>query len=265
MDQAACEAQLRAVIDRKIDCDTFAALAKSLRPSTSDCLLKECAIGLDANALLRIANHPRSEDIIDYFTGRHVAPLVVPGQAIQEYWNSQLQAIDPIAVTLKKKFDEFKAALQKINGSFGEYVSKIDAMLNEFSSEYGHVYDENVTRKRIAMIEALSSKATVCYVKRSCFWDFALHRRMTKTPPGFLDSGDGDFFIWMDFLCGLLLCRNRGVDFKKVVLISLDKKADWSRAGAVHPILVAEVQALFSVAFEIWTIDKLADEVAAAT
>jgi hypothetical protein len=40
---------------------------------------------------------------------------------------------------------------------------------------------------------------------------------------------------------------------------------DWSRAGVAHPLLVAEVQAFVGVPFEIWTIAKLAAEIAKVT
>jgi hypothetical protein len=89
-------------------------------------------------------------------------------------------------------------------------------------------------------------------------------RKKTKTPPGFRDDDDGDFFIWVDFLTGLLNARAAGESYGRVALVSLERKVDWSRAGMAHPILVAEVRALLNVPFEIWTIDRLAAEIAAA-
>jgi hypothetical protein len=62
---------------------------------------------------------------------------------------------------------------------------------------------------------------------------------------------------------GLLEAQVRGEKYGRVVFVSLDKKLDWSRAGMAHPILTAEVRALLNVPFEIWTIDRLATEIAA--
>ena len=84
------------------------------------------------------------------------------------------------------------------------------------------------------------------------------------TPPGFRDNGDGDFFIWVDLLTGLLEAQALGKEYRRVALVSLDKKVDWSRAGIAHPILVAEVRTLLNVPFEIWTIDRLSAEIAKA-
>jgi hypothetical protein len=70
-------------------------------------------------------------------------------------------------------------------------------------------------------------------------------------------------FIWVDLLTGLLEAQSKGEAYGRVALVSLDKKVDWSRAGMAHPILVAEVRALLNVPFEIWTLDKLAEQIAA--
>jgi hypothetical protein len=45
------------------------------------------------------------------------------------------------------------------------------------------------------------------------------------------------------------------------VLVTDDRKIDWSRSGMAHPILVDEVKALVGVPFEIWNLEKLADEI----
>lgn len=98
-----------------------------------------------------------------------------------------------------------------------------------------------------------------------CCDGLATHRKRTKTPPGFKDDGDGDFFIWVDLLTGLQLARASSRQFSRAVLVSGDRKLDWSRNGIAHPILVAEVRALLNVPFEIWPTQKLADAVATAT
>lgn len=91
----------------------------------------------------------------------------------------------------------------------------------------------------------------------------AENRKKTKTPPGFLDSKDGDFFIWLDMLEGLIVAQDRNIPFTQVALVTTDKKTDWSRGGIAHPILCAEVRTLIGVPFETWDIGKLMREVAA--
>jgi hypothetical protein len=153
--------------------------------------------------------------------------------------------------------------LNKVARGFESYFEQIDALLDQFTAEHGHVYDEATIRRTLSLLEALKKKAAVSYAPRALFHEIGTYRKTTKTPPGFRDDGDGDYFIWVDLLTGLLDAQVRGEKYGRVVFVSLDKKVDWSRAGVAHPILVAEVRALLNVPFEIWTIDKLATEIAA--
>jgi PIN like domain len=102
------------------------------------------------------------------------------------------------------------------------------------------------------------------YASRLKLKDIAAWRKQTKTPPGFRDEGDGDFFIWADFLSGLQLARANGQAFTQAILVTRDNKVDWSRSGTVHPILAAEMKALLGIHFEIWSDDKLSTEITKA-
>jgi hypothetical protein len=171
--------------------------------------------------------------------------------------------LNTVAASLRKQFDAFKGSLNKVARGFESYFEQIDALLDQFTAEHGHVYDEATIRRTLSLLEALKKKAAVSYAPRALFHEIGTYRKTTKTPPGFRDDGDGDYFIWVDLLTGLLDAQVRGEKYGRVVFVSLDKKVDWSRAGVAHPILVAEVRALLNVPFEIWTIDKLATEIAA--
>lgn len=263
MNLAERQKRLIDVLDRQVPCDSLGALVSAMKPDAAKVGLQNTAIGLDASVFLRVASHSKSADIIDYLGSRHSAPLVLPGQAVQEFWNNQLQVVDTVAASLRRQFDTFKGAVSRVDRNFGTYVDQIDVLLDQFSAEHGHVYDEATVRKTLSLFEVLSKKASVTYAPRAMFHEIAMLRKKTKTPPGFRDDGDGDFFIWVDLLTGLLEAQVKGETYGKVVLISLDKKIDWSRAGMAHPILVAEVWTLLNVPFEIWTIDRLADEIAA--
>ena len=257
--------QLIQLLDRQTSVQALDALVAALRPTPNDVALERTAIGLDANVFLRLGNHAKGEDIVDYLSARHAAPLILPGQAIQEFWNNQLHAVDTVSSGLKKRFDVLKADFGKVDKNFGDYASQIEALLDQFSIDHGHVYEEGTVRKTLNLLEMLQKRAIVPYAPRLHFCEIAAQRKRTKTPPGFKDDGDGDFFIWVDLLKGLQQARHQGPPFERVALVSQDQKHDWSRAGVAHPILVAEVQALFGVSFEIWTIDKLAAEIASAT
>ena len=264
-DQSWHEKRLISVLDRQTEFRPLDALVFALHPVPNAVALERTAIGLDANVFLRLSAHPKSVDIIDYLSSTHSAPLILPGQAIQEFWNNQLQAVETIAAGLRRKFDLLRIDFEKVDKNFGDYAAQIAVLLDGFSTEHGHVYEETTVRKTLAFLEMLQKRASVPYAPRLQFRDIAAQRKRTRTPPGFRDDGDGDFFIWVDFLTGLQRARARGQEFARAVLISHDQKVDWSRAGIAHPILVAEVRALVDAPFEIWTIQKLADEISRAT
>jgi len=236
----------------------------ALQPESVAVTLANTAIGLDASVFLKISANSRGEEIIDYLGSKHTAPLVLPGQAIQEFWNNQLQAVDTVTANLQKKFDGFQNELKKVDPNFGLYADKINQLLDEFRAEHGHVYDAATVRRTLAFLEFLRQRASVPYTSRTNLRDIALQRKKTKTPPGFKDDGDGDFFIWADFLTGLQWAAAKGATFARAVLVTRDQKLDWSRAGIAHPILVAEVRALLGVSFEIWNDEKLSLEITKA-
>jgi hypothetical protein len=249
------------VLDRGADLGSLDALVSALRPISTTVPLPQTAIGIDANVFLRLSSHPKSDDIVDYLSAKHTAPLILPGQTIQEFWNNQLQAVDTMTSGLQKKFDLFREEFRKIDESFDVFANQINQALDAFSAEHGHVYTEGALRKMQTLLDVLQKKALVPYAPRQRFHDIATQRKQTKTPPGFKDPGDGDFFVWVDFLVGLQKSKAKGQLFDRVVLVTNDQKVDWSRKGQAHPILVAEVKALLGVPFEIWAIDKLATEI----
>ncbi|THD68187.1 MAG: hypothetical protein E7813_11150 [Bradyrhizobium sp.] len=162
---------------------------------------------------------------------------------------------------MKRKFDSFQSELKKAVPFFSEYAEKIEVLLEEFRAQHGHVYDEATVRKTVAVLELLQARASVPYASRTALKDVAAYRKRTRTPPGFKDDGDGDFFIWADFLTGLQLAQASGAKFVRAILVTRDQKVDWSRAGIAHPILVAEMRSLLGISFEIWSDERLYSEI----
>ena len=109
--------------------------------------------------------------------------------------------------------------------------------------------------------QLLNKKAILSYVPRTRFFEMANNRKRTKTPPGFKDSNDGDFFVWIEFLYGLLKAKDSGGKFNHAILLTDDTKKDWSYKNEAHPILAAEVQSLVGVPFDVWTTDQLCAEI----
>jgi hypothetical protein len=255
--------QLEAVLDRKSPINALHSLTTAINHKTISQKIdpsktfESTAIGLDANVFLRLAKHAKVADIVDYLNTSHAAPLIIPGQAIQEFWNNQLSAVDTVSATLKKKFDALKQEAQKVDSNFEELSEEFQSWLSKFSDKYGHIYDEHTVRDTLKVLDFLQSKAITSYIPRLQFERIAANRKRTKTPPGFKDEGDGDFYVWTEFLFGLLQAKESGQSFQHAVLVTNDVKMDWSRDGVAHPILSAELHQLLGISFEVWNLDKL--------
>ena len=106
VDADATLAKIIDVLDRRENLPILESLASAVKGAAPDTTLTNSAIVLDANVFLRIPSHKKSADIMDYLTGVHEKPVVVPGQVIQEFWNNQLNAIDTVYKTVSIKYTE---------------------------------------------------------------------------------------------------------------------------------------------------------------
>jgi hypothetical protein len=253
------ELEIIKVLNRERPIEALAALASAYKPEPTPTNLARSVIALDSSVFLRLGTH---EDVMDYLGSRHPAPLILPGQSIQEFWNNNLNVAESIASGISKKFEALENEIGKVDPTFADFSPKFKALLDTFRESFGYAYDGGTVRRTIALFEILKSRAIVAYVSRNRFAEMAACRKMTKTPPGFKDPGDGDFFIWLDLLKALLLARENGRTFDRVILVTNDKKSDWSREGVPHPILSAELLALTGVPLETWNLDRLVREVA---
>jgi len=225
--------------------------------------LDKTAVGFDSNVLLLIANHAKNADIVDYLTNVHKAPLILPGQSIQEFWNNELSAVDTHGKKLSSAIGQLNSTLDSFDQEFGGIQQKLRDQFEEFNQNYGHAYLPQSKEKSIKFFEMLSKKAITPFAPRTQFEGICNQRKRTKTPPGFQDSGDGDFYIWLDYLTGLMLSKQNGVGFSHCMLVTNDVKKDWSRKGVAHPILTAELSALVQCPFETLTLDMFVSRIKA--
>ena len=250
--------RMSAVFDRQIEIPALESLVSALKGNSEPGDLEGVAIAIDANAVLRIPQHRKSSDIIDYLSTQHSGPIILPGQVIQEYWNNQLAAVDTVSKGMQKKFDAFKVEVVRCNQTHSESFLKISEGLEEFNEANSELFHPDTVHKTLTFLEALSEKAIVPFAPRQAFSRIAAQRKRVKTPPGFRDDGDGDFYVWTDILYGLSGLADGGTTPEKLILITNDGKIDWCREGEAHPILCAEAKALLGMDFQIWTLDKFA-------
>lgn len=253
-----CVDQVCALLDRGTQISALPSLSSALKFDLPERELAETVIAFDANILLRMSKHKKCDDIVDYLRTPFSGQLILPGQVIQEFWNNQFLGVDSISSSLQKKFREISETIGDLDDQFGDYASRFQVLMDEFNEDYGYIFDENTARKTKLFVDLLIEKARVPFVKRSLIAASAEVRKRTKTPPGFKDGGDGDFFVWADLLLGLAELNKEGVPYRRVTLVTLDKKIDWSRGGIPHPILSAEIHAISGAEFETITLETLA-------
>lgn len=253
-----CVNQVCTLLDRGKEIGALTSLSSALKFELPERGLAETVIAFDANVLLRMSKHKKCDDIVDYLRTPFTGQLILPGQVIQEFWNNQFLGVDSISSSLQKKFKDIADTIGNLDDQFGDYAARFNALMNEFDEEYGYIFDENTARKTKLFVDLLIEKARVPFVQRSLIAASAEIRKRTKTPPGFKDGGDGDFFVWADLLLGLAELKKEGVPYRRVTLVTLDKKIDWSRGGIPHPILSAEIHAISGAEFETITLEALA-------
>lgn len=253
--------KLESLLDRGNEIPSISALSRAIRGKIPSVALADTAIGIDTNVFLRLGKHPKSSDILDYLTVKHDAPLILPGQAVQEFWNNTLSAVGTISKGLEAKVKQLQKEVATLKDDFSEYKERFEGVIQDFSNDYSHVLHDNTIGEISSVVEAFEKKAFLSYVPRSRFINIAAARKSTKTPPGFEDSGYGDFFVWAEFLNGLIVSRDSGRNFTHTVMVTDDQKRDWSRGKIPHPILTAEISALTDCTFELWSLEDLADAV----
>ncbi|MDR6841027.1 PIN-like domain-containing protein [Pseudoxanthomonas sacheonensis] len=254
--------RLEAMLRRDAPISAFKQLASSFQASRAvEIRFENFAICLDSCVLINLSKRKDLEDIFDYFSTKHRAPLIVSAQSLLEFWNNHISSVETIASALEKRFSELEKEVLKVDGDFGSYSDEFKGLLGRFKDDYGHVHDKAIRRSLVSLVQRLSEVASVHEIPRSRFYRFASSRQSTKTPPGFKDSGDGDYFVWMDFLFGLAKAKQSGEKIEKAIMVTDDRKSDWSKGGVPHPVLAAEVDACIEVPFETWSLEQLAQRV----
>lgn len=268
MNEAAIDSLIQ-MLERSTTLDHLDALMVATQPNelaaTVKRDLRSVALSFDTAGLINIAKHPRASDMLDYVGAEHEGPVVVSAQSLLEYWNNGISAFEGIAEILSKKFLELDGLVANISSSYPSLASRLRPLLEEFAYEYGHVLDERKSAQIGSVVKTLASRARTAEAPRELLAPIAAHRKLTKTPPGFKDEGNGDFFVWCDTLLALLELQISGQIFPAVVLVTDDTKKDWSTGGTTHPTLYAECVGLLGVPVQCWSVKQFAAAVESRT
>ena len=253
------------VLNREVRVAALQALVAALEPSKEEWEVTSAAIGLDTNVILRLVGHRGGEDVVDYLVAKHGGPIILPGQTVTEFWNNQMAAVETVAGGLRGDLSKLRQRLVGMEEQFRGVIDDVEGVVERFQEEHGHVYGGETVHRTRRLLGSLQGRAIVPFVNRTRFQRLAEHRHRTKTPPGFEDSRLSDFFVWADFLLGLSVAGTRGAKYSKAVFVTNERKVDWIRNHVAHPVLAAEARAVSGRPFAIWSVDKLAERIGAAT
>jgi hypothetical protein len=252
--------EIEEILDRRTEIPALEELVRSLskvsQASIAMPTTKAMAIAIDSSAMLRLNRGRYASDTIDYLRTSHPVPLILPGQAIQEFWNNQLSVVSTLASKVNKEVAAVISTTESFDISFGPALERLRSEIASFHSEFAEIYDDSTIANTIALLDVFSTNGVVHFIPRLRFAKFSNHRQMTKTPPGFKDAGDGDFFVWLDILYSLGQIRSSYV-LEGVAIVTQDVKADWQRHGIAHPVLGAELRRVVDVPLHFWTVDQL--------
>ncbi len=258
MNNAEITRSVRSVLEWEQELPALNSLMSAVRGGTAETdLSPTAAICFDSNVFLNLGKGSRADEVIDYLGKKHAGPIVLPSQVILELWNNHLTGIDAYVSRLSRQFEELNKTVEEIDPQYSGLKDGAKTLARDFQEEFGYVFNEKTRTDLLALLDMLTKTAIVSQLPRAEFSQVASLRKRTKTPPGFKDNGDGDFFVWAEFLQGLLLARTSGKDFDRALLVTDDVKKDWSKNGTPHPILSAELYALVEVPFGVMTLSEL--------
>jgi len=246
--------RIRKVLEGDIPTDSMAAVTAALERQDTDPVPGErIAFCLDANVILKVHN---LTDVVDYLGSRHQGLLVMPSQAIQEFWNNK-SATQSVAEKVKTHYTNLAKVVDALDPEYQSFKDQFEEALTSFSHSAGHLWAPDFRERVLGAFSTLAARAVEPKFSKSILAVAATERQATKTPPGFKDDGNGDLYVWAEFLLALLEGRDAGHDFDLAVLVTEDKKSDWGKGGEAHPVLVAEMHKLLGVRFETWDVAAL--------
>lgn len=257
-------ARILDVFSRSVPVPTLASVASALN-GRKDAQVdpNQIAFGLDTNVILTDL-HDNDSSVADYLSGQHEGLLVVPSQVVQEFWNNRL-SMNAVAPKLQTAYDNLVKVVSKLDGVHEAFKGDFEALLARFEDDTGHVWSDAWREKVATRFGQIATKAVEPAFPKHRLAAIALERDRTKTPPGFEDPGNGDLYVWAEYLLALMQAKREGADFELAVLVTDDKKRDWGLGGEAHPVLIAELRELVGVPFETWSIHRLRDHVDVVT
>ena len=223
-------------------------------------------IGFDTSALKALRRDPIGlSSLLSGLATRRI-PIVLPGQAVQEYWNNHRTFSNEDSSRLRKEIEKLQQGLLDVGAaSASEHVTTIAEALTELDGDLQQVKDARAfLRRSTDAMDDLLRFGQVAFVSRLTFGPLAEFRLASKVAPGFDDAKTkvaalGDFFVWADFLLG---CMRHGRPLASPsssfgLLVTDEKKVDWRTGELAHPVLTAEYKAACGLHLGVATVREM--------
>lgn len=231
---------------------------------------KIAAIGIDTNVLKILRRAPLvANNLLTYVEDKDI-PLIVPGQSVHEYWNNHgmiVRDIDGIYNTVQ----DLQRKIAKVNVSEAQRdaVNDIEDRLNRLADDLHDSKRPQLLEESTTFWAEVLPKVRSCSVPRTSFKALAEVRFASKVAPGFADTKKGlqalgDFFVWADFLLGLLIAGlgSESRIEERVIFVTDDSKPDWKASNGPHPVLMGELSHLTGRHLQLYGSKDLQDLVA---
>lgn len=227
-------------------------------------------VALDTNVLKRLRHHPLQAESLVTRLKANGTLLIVPSQALTEFWNNHNVFAKEEWSQVRTAFESFrkKAVAADPTNSFSVELSELDSILENIYSGLNARADPQFMQKSQNLVKTILQDAEVPEVSRVAFIEIAEARLRSKTPPGFADGTKvhplGDFFVWADFLLGVMTVSSQlgeGV----CLFATQESKPDWKTGGSGHPFLLAEATRITGRSVIITDLEGLESRLAAVT
>ena len=116
------------------------------------------AIGLDANVLLNLGKGRSGADVVDYLAQKHIGPIILPSQALIEFWNNQAGGIHALADGLRRQFDDLSDTIEQLDPEYAHFRDGSRQLLGEFQDRYGHVVEDRIATQLTTLLEVLDGQ-----------------------------------------------------------------------------------------------------------
>ncbi len=245
--------------------EVSAAHIRALEHTPPKALADYTCIGVDTNIMKRFRRDVSLSERFVLLLAQEKVSIVLPRQCVVEYWNNYKTFANEDWGTYRNDLAKLskKVQVEGVGGRARELIEQISGLVDELAAELEESKaPDYLLKSRLLVRSLVDSGASVPMVSRPRFADLARIRSQIKSPPGFADeklkaASHGDFFVWCDFMLGVLCHDGASLSGKEVAWVTEDGKEDWKTGGEGHPALFDEFAGVTEANLSVLSFDQL--------